>query len=55
MKKFELQKLISRLFNVLNSQLFAVDFFQIGSSEQSNKTHEFQKNQFSLDHSSQSN
>ena len=44
MKKFELQKPISQLFNALKSQYFACELF---SDEQSNKTHKlFQKNHF---------
>ena len=38
MKQFELQNPISQLFNALKSHFLRVNFFQIGSSEQSNKT-----------------
>ena len=43
MKQFELQTPISQLFNALKSQYFACELFQIGCSEQLNKTHNFRK------------
>ena len=44
MKQFELQKPIYfQLFNASKRYFFCVNFFQIGCSEQSNKTHNFRK------------
>ena len=44
MKQFELQTPISQLFNALKSHIFLrVSIFQIGCSEQSNKTHNCRK------------
>ena len=47
MKQFGLRKPISQLFTPLNGQFFLhVSCFQIGCSEQSNKTYNVWKNQF---------
>ena len=46
MKQFELQTPISQLFNALKSQNLARELFQMGCSEQSNKTHNVKKNHF---------
>ena len=43
MKQVELQTPISQLFNALKSHFFSVNFFQIGCSEQPNKTLNFRK------------
>ena len=43
MKQFELHKPISQLFNALKSHILRVNCFQIGWSEQMNKTHNFRK------------
>ena len=43
MKQFELQIPISQLFNALTANILQVNLFQIGCSEQLNKTHNFRK------------
>ena len=43
MERFELQKRISHLFDVLRNDILRVILFQTGSSEQSIKVHNFRE------------